>query len=190
MQIAVHVPVYMVYLYSLSPFINLIYFILFHSVLIIIANIVYLFFSFSSPPPRACVFSSIIYYIENEDENASHSPDREGNAFLDECKKDVGKRRASLAAKMTSNLRRLSGAAELKIDINDPVSSNNPKYCNKKIKVSVCTSTRPTGQTGQHNNPVILFVSSSYNCDLCFMISLNGPCSTYVFFYNYMQTEN
>lgn len=114
---------------------------------------VYLFFSFSSHPPATrCVLSAIIYCIENEEDNASHSPDREGNAFLDECsKKDVGKRRASLAAKMTSNLRRLSGAAELKIDINDPVSSHNPKYCNKKIKVSVCVcaNTRPTGQLAQ-----------------------------------------
>lgn len=99
--------------------------------------------------------TQIIYYIsykftfisyilphvtpENNEDNASHSSEREGNAFLDECKKDASKRRASLAAKMTSNLRRLSGAAELKIDITDSVSSNNPKYCNKKIKVwSLC----------------------------------------------------
>lgn len=75
--------------------------------------------------------------LENEEDNdGSQSPEREASAFLEECKKDAGKRRASLAAKMTSNLRRLSGAADLKIDINDPVSSNNPKYCNKKIKVS------------------------------------------------------
>lgn len=75
---------------------------------------------------------------ENEEDNASHSPepDHETNVILGECKKDAGKRRASLAAKMTSNLRRLSGAADLKIDINDPVTSNNPKICHKKIKVS------------------------------------------------------
>lgn len=46
-----------------------------------------------------------------------------------------GKRRASLAQKVTSNLRRLSGTADLKIDINDPVNANNPKHCDKKIKV-------------------------------------------------------
>lgn len=72
---------------------------------------------------------------ENDEDNASHSPDREANVFLGDCKKDASKRRASLAAKMTSNLRRLSGATDLKVDINDPVSTNNPKFCNKKIKV-------------------------------------------------------
>lgn len=38
---------------------------------------------------------------------------------------------------MTSNLRRLSGAADLKIDIGDPMNANNSKYCNKKIKVNI-----------------------------------------------------
>lgn len=57
--------------------------------------------------------------------------------IINECKKDanISKRRPSLAQKMTSNLRRLSGATDLKIDINDPITVNNPKY-NKKIKVS------------------------------------------------------
>lgn len=46
-----------------------------------------------------------------------------------------GKRRASLAQKMTTNLRRLSGAGDLKIDITEPSPQTNPKFCNKKIKV-------------------------------------------------------
>lgn len=41
-----------------------------------------------------------------------------------------------MAQKVTSNLRRLSGATDLKIDINDPVNANNPKHGDKKIKVS------------------------------------------------------
>lgn len=49
---------------------------------------------------------------------------------------NTGKRRFSLAQKMTSNLRRLSGAPELKIDINEASPINNPKFLNKKIKVS------------------------------------------------------
>lgn len=40
---------------------------------------------------------------------------------------------------MTSNLRRLSGAADLKIDITDPMNASNSKYCNKKIKVNTVT---------------------------------------------------
>lgn len=84
--------------------------------------------------PSTWLFA-IMSYLENDEDNASPSPEREASTFLDECKKDAGKRRASLAAKMTSNLRRLSGAADLKIDISDPVSSSNSKYCNKKIKV-------------------------------------------------------
>lgn len=47
-----------------------------------------------------------------------------------------GKRRFSLAQKMTSNLRRLSGAPELKIDITEASPVNNSKFLNKKIKVS------------------------------------------------------
>lgn len=88
---------------------------------------------------------------ENEDDTTSiHNQDQDAS-ILNECKKDgsnggsaggagggggsYGKRRASLAQKVTSNLRRLSGAADLKIDITDSVNTNNPKLCDKKIKV-------------------------------------------------------
>ena len=64
--------------------------------------------------------------------------DQDSSTILNECRRDASKRRPSLAQKMTSNLRRLSGATELKIDINDSISANNSKYCNKKIKVSEC----------------------------------------------------
>lgn len=83
----------------------------------------------------ASFFRTRTLISENEEDNASHSPDHEAHVFLGDYRKDAGKRRGSLAAKMTSNLRRLSGAPDLKVDINDPVSSNNQKYCNKKIKV-------------------------------------------------------
>lgn len=74
---------------------------------------------------------------ENEEDTLHNQPDRESATIINECKKDASsKRRPSLAQKMTSNLRRLSGAAELKIDINDPITANNSKYCNKKIKVN------------------------------------------------------
>lgn len=85
------------------------------------------------------MISTTSQFLENEeDQESAHNPDEEASVMLDDCKKDNGKRRASLAQKMTSNLRRLSGAAELKIDINDPISSSsNQKFCHKKIKVSV-----------------------------------------------------
>lgn len=61
--------------------------------------------------------------------------DQDSSTILNECKKEpISKRRLSLAQKMTSNLRRLSGAADVKIDMTDPMNSN--KYCNKKIKVN------------------------------------------------------
>lgn len=74
---------------------------------------------------------------ENEDDTLHNPTELDSSTILNECKKDLSsKRRPSLAQKMTSNLRRLSGAADLKIDINDPQNANNSKYCNKKIKVS------------------------------------------------------
>lgn len=49
-----------------------------------------------------------------------------------------GRRRFSLAQKMSSNLRRLSGAVpELKIDITEASPVHNPKFVTKKIKVRV-----------------------------------------------------
>ncbi len=64
--------------------------------------------------------------------------DLEQGMFLNRSKKDDCKRRPSLAQKMTSNLRRFSGAqnTEHKIDISEPSPTNNPKFCHKKIKVS------------------------------------------------------
>lgn len=83
--------------------------------------------------------SGILFFlsssIENEDETLNDQAEQDLSIIINECKKDASKRRPSLAQKMTSNLRRLSGAADLKIDINDPITSNNPKY-NKKIKVN------------------------------------------------------
>lgn len=74
--------------------------------------------------------------VENEEDTLHNEPDQDSSTILNECKKDpCSKRRPSLAQKMSSNLRRLSGAAELKIDITDPVHGSNSKYCNKKIKV-------------------------------------------------------
>lgn len=73
--------------------------------------------------------------IENEEDTLHNQVDQDSSTILNECKRDPSKRRPSLAQKMTSNLRRLSGATELKIDINDSVAANNPKY-NKKIKVA------------------------------------------------------
>lgn len=73
---------------------------------------------------------------ENEEDTLNNQVDQDSSTILNECKRDTSKRRPSLAQKMTSNLRRLSGATELKIDINDSITPNNPKYCNKKIKVS------------------------------------------------------
>lgn len=75
-------------------------------------------------------------FTENEEDTLNNQADQDSSTILNECKRDASKRRPSLAQKMTSNLRRLSGAAELKIDINDSITSNNSKYCNKKIKVS------------------------------------------------------
>lgn len=75
--------------------------------------------------------------VENEEDTLHNQPDQDSSTILNECKKDASsKRRPSLAQKMTSNLRRLSGATELKIDINDPITTHNPKFCNKKIKVN------------------------------------------------------
>lgn len=76
-------------------------------------------------------------FAENEDDTLNNQVDQDSSTILNECKRDASKRRPSLAQKMTSNLRRLSGATELKIDINDSISANNSKYCNKKIKVSI-----------------------------------------------------
>lgn len=77
------------------------------------------------------------FHTENEEDALHNQLDQEDSStILNECKRDVSRRRSSLAQKMTSNLRRLSGATELKIDMNDPIAANNPKYCNKKIKVS------------------------------------------------------
>lgn len=74
-------------------------------------------------------------FLENEDEQ-THPDQEESNAILTGGNSEKnGKRRASLAQKMTSNLRRLSGAADLKIDITEPSPPSNPKFCNKKIKV-------------------------------------------------------
>lgn len=90
-----------------------------------------------------CSFSVLISInlicIENEEDTLNNQPDQDSSTILNECKSDAGisKRRPSLAQKMTSNLRRLSGAAELKIDMSDPVTANNPKYCHKKIKVNI-----------------------------------------------------
>lgn len=75
-------------------------------------------------------------FAENEEDTLHNQVDQDSSTILNECKRDASKRRPSLAQKMTSNLRRLSGATELKIDITDPITANNPKYCNKKIKVS------------------------------------------------------
>lgn len=75
-------------------------------------------------------------FTENEEDTLNNQVDQDSSTILNECKRDASKRRPSLAQKMTSNLRRLSGATELKIDINDSIAPNNPKYCNKKIKVS------------------------------------------------------
>lgn len=82
--------------------------------------------------------SSLLYpFAENEDDTLNNQVDQDSSTILNECKRDASKRRPSLAQKMTSNLRRLSGATELKIDINDSISANNSKYCNKKIKVGI-----------------------------------------------------
>lgn len=60
--------------------------------------------------------------------------DPEQGVISNKPKKDDCKRRPSLAQKMTSNLRRFSGAqnTEHKIDISEP----SPKFGHKKIKVS------------------------------------------------------
>lgn len=81
------------------------------------------------------IISLEILFAENEDDSLNDDNEQESSIIINECKKDasISKRRPSLAQKMTSNLRRLSGAADLKIDINDPIAVNNP---NKKIKVS------------------------------------------------------
>lgn len=82
------------------------------------------------------VFFYFIFSPENEDDTTQTMADHESSTILNECKKDAGRnRRPSLAQKMTSNLRRFSGAADVKIDMNDPTSTTNSKYCNKKIKV-------------------------------------------------------
>lgn len=80
-------------------------------------------------------------FAENEEDTLNNQVDQDSSTILNECKRDASKRRPSLAQKMTSNLRRLSGATELKIDINDSISANNSKYCNKKIKVD-CDRTK------------------------------------------------
>lgn len=80
-------------------------------------------------------FFFVYPFAENEDDTLNNQVDQDSSTILNECKRDASKRRPSLAQKMTSNLRRLSGATELKIDINDSISANNSKYCNKKIKV-------------------------------------------------------
>lgn len=76
----------------------------------------------------------ISIFTENEEDALHNQVDQDSSTILNECKRDASRR--SLAQKMTTNLRRLSGATELKIDMNDPIAANNPKYCNKKIKVS------------------------------------------------------
>lgn len=84
------------------------------------------------------LFSSLVVpFAENEEDTLNNQVDQDSSTILNECKRDASKRRPSLAQKMTSNLRRLSGATELKIDINDSISANNSKYCNKKIKVGI-----------------------------------------------------
>lgn len=86
----------------------------------------------------------IIYSLENEEDTLHNPTELDSTTILNECKKDLNsKRRPSLAQKMTSNLRRLSGAADLKIDIGDPMNANNSKYCNKKIKVNTHTPRSP-----------------------------------------------
>lgn len=79
----------------------------------------------------------VVPFAENEEDTLNNQVDQDSSTILNECKRDASKRRPSLAQKMTSNLRRLSGATELKIDIHDSISANNSKYCNKKIKVGI-----------------------------------------------------
>lgn len=82
---------------------------------------------------------SLALSLENDDDTLHNPAELDSSTILNECKKDLNsKRRPSLAQKMTSNLRRLSGAPELKIDMGDPMNANNSKYCNKKIKVNRC----------------------------------------------------
>lgn len=89
--------------------------------------------------------------IENEEDTLPKDPEQ--GVFLNKTKKDDCKRRPSLAQKMTSNLRRFSGAQnnEHKIDISEPSPTNNPKFCHKKIKVS-----EKFDRIIFHNTPIIL----------------------------------
>lgn len=105
---------------------------------------------------------------ENEEDALNNQAD--SSTILNECKSDagIGKRRPSLAQKMTSNLRRLSGAAELKIDIGDHMS--NPRYCNKKIKVSHL-STFPLFQ--QYNMHLFVWWRTHKMCAMPHFV----PCS-------------
>ena len=104
---------------------------------------------------------TIAFPLTENDEDTTHNADDpdEMNVILDDCEgngsgsgsgssgsngsdgsnrsSDSGKnRRTSLAKKMTSNLRRLSNAADLKIDMSDAPPATT-KYCNKKIKVNI-----------------------------------------------------
>lgn len=90
--------------------------------------------------------------IESEEDTLPK--DLEQGVFLNKKKKDDCKRRPSLAQKMTSNLRRFSGAqnAEHKIDISEPSPTNNPKFCHKKIKVSETVCDDATKDSLHSNN--------------------------------------
>lgn len=60
---------------------------------------------------------------------------------------------------MTSNLRRFSGAQnnEHKIDISEASPTNNPKFCHKKIKVSLGVAF--------HAKPIFIIITFNDLCD-------------------------
>lgn len=116
----------------------------------------------------------IIYSLENEEDTLHNPTELDSTTILNECKKDLNsKRRPSLAQKMTSNLRRLSGAADLKIDIGDPMNANNSKYCNKKIKVNTHTHPARLICALLRNSPEARPEKKNYNFLSCFQLF---PC--------------